>query len=113
MSHLLRILHQRQENPCASSSSLVLISAEGIAPIWISGENIPQEEDIPDCPCGAKIIFEFQSVMPHLLNYLKADRLGRSVDWGVLAVFTCAESCGLGTGYTEEFVWKQDITDAT
>lgn len=50
-------------------------------------------------------------VMPQLLNYLKADRLGRSVDWGVLAVFTCAESCRLGVGYTEEFVWKQDITD--
>ncbi|XP_029079685.1 programmed cell death protein 2 isoform X2 [Monodon monoceros] len=88
----------------------ILRYGRGIAPIWISGENIPQEKDIPDCPCGAKRIFEFQ-VMPHLLNYLKADRLGRSVDWGVLAVFTCAESCGLGTGYTEEFVWKQDITD--
>lgn len=50
--------------------------------------------------------------MPQLLNYLKADRLGRSVDWGVLAIFTCAESCELGIGYTEEFVWKQDITDA-
>lgn len=54
----------------------------------------------------------FSQVMPQLLNYLKADRLGRSVDWGVLAIFTCAESCELGIGYTEEFVWKQDITDA-
>ncbi|XP_024600653.1 programmed cell death protein 2 isoform X2 [Neophocaena asiaeorientalis asiaeorientalis] len=88
----------------------ILRYGRGIAPIWISGENIPQEKDIPDCPCGAKRIFEFQ-VMPQLLNYLKADRLGRSVDWGVLAVFTCAESCGLGTGYTEEFVWKQDVTE--
>ena len=50
--------------------------------------------------------------MPQLLNHLKADRLGRSVDWGVLAVFTCAESCSLGTGYTEEFVWRQDVTAA-
>ena len=49
--------------------------------------------------------------MPQLLNHLKADRLGRSVDWGILAVFTCAESCSLGVGYTEEFVWKQDVTD--
>ncbi|XP_072822371.1 programmed cell death protein 2 isoform X2 [Vicugna pacos] len=88
----------------------VLRYGRGIAPIWISGENVPQEKDIPDCPCGAKRMFEFQ-VMPQLLNYLKADRLGRSVDWGVLAIFTCAESCRLGTGYTEEFVWKQDITD--
>ncbi|KAG8504732.1 Programmed cell death protein 2 [Galemys pyrenaicus] len=89
----------------------ILRYGRGIAPIWISGENIPQEKDIPDCPCGAKRIFEFQ-VMPQLLYYLKADRLGRSVDWGVLAIFTCAKSCRLGTGYTEEFVWKQDVTAA-
>nr|XP_014338015.1 PREDICTED: programmed cell death protein 2 [Bos mutus] len=89
----------------------ILRYGRGIAPLWISGENIPKEKDIPDCPCGAKRLFEFQ-VMPQLLNYLKADRLGRSVDWGVLAIFTCAESCKLGIGYTEEFVWKQDITDA-
>lgn len=89
----------------------ILRYGRGIAPLWISGENTPKEKDIPDCPCGAKRLFEFQ-VMPQLLNYLKADRLGRSVDWGVLAIFTCAESCKLGIGYTEEFVWKQDITDA-
>lgn len=53
----------------------------------------------------------YSQVMPQLLNYLKADSLGRSVDWGVLAVFTCAESCRLGAGYTEEFVWKQEIAD--
>uniref|UniRef100_F7I6Z0 Programmed cell death protein 2 n=1 Tax=Callithrix jacchus TaxID=9483 RepID=F7I6Z0_CALJA len=62
------------------------------------------------CISGAKRIFEFQ-VMPQLLNYLKADRLGKSIDWGILAVFTCAESCSLDTGYTEEFVWKQDVTN--
>ncbi|XP_052501643.1 programmed cell death protein 2 isoform X1 [Budorcas taxicolor] len=89
----------------------ILRYGRGIAPLWISGENTPREKDIPDCPCGAKRLFEFQ-VMPQLLNYLKADRLGKSVDWGVLAIFTCAESCKLGIGYTEEFVWKQDITDA-
>ncbi|XP_012590300.1 PREDICTED: programmed cell death protein 2 [Condylura cristata] len=89
----------------------ILRYGRGIAPVWISGENVPREEDIPDCPCGAKRIFEFQ-VMPQLLYYLKADRLGRSVDWGVLAIFTCAESCRLGTGYAEEFVWKQDVAAA-
>lgn len=50
-------------------------------------------------------------VMPQLLNYLKADSLGHSVDWGILTVFTCAESCSLGSGYAEEFVWKQDFAD--
>ncbi|XP_019807394.1 programmed cell death protein 2 isoform X2 [Tursiops truncatus] len=103
-------IFQKFKTKISSEPEQILRYGRGIAPIWISGENIPQEKDIPDCPCGAKRIFEFQ-VMPHLLNHLKADRLGRSVDWGVLAVFTCAESCGLGTGYTEEFVWKQDVTD--
>ncbi|XP_016068418.1 PREDICTED: programmed cell death protein 2, partial [Miniopterus natalensis] len=103
-------IFQEFKTKIALEPEQILRYGRGLAPIWISGENIPQEEDIPDCPCGAKRIFEFQ-VMPQLLNYLKADRLGRSVDWGILAVFTCAESCSLGTGYTEEFVWKQDVTD--
>jgi pre-rRNA-processing protein TSR4 len=38
----------------------ILRYGRGIEPMWISGENIPQEKDIPDCPCGAKRIFEFQ-----------------------------------------------------
>ncbi|VCW70045.1 unnamed protein product, partial [Gulo gulo] len=103
-------IFQKFKTKIALEPEQVLRYGRGIAPVWISGENIPQEKDIPNCPCGAKRIFEFQ-VMPQLLNHLKADRLGRSIDWGVLAVFTCAENCGLGTGYTEEFVWKQDITD--
>ncbi|ELW69086.1 Programmed cell death protein 2 [Tupaia chinensis] len=64
-----------------------------------------------------KIIFQIVPAVPR--EYLNsrsclscwADSLGRSVDWGTLAVFTCADSCSLGTGYTEEFVWKQDVTD--
>jgi pre-rRNA-processing protein TSR4 len=60
---------------------------------------------------SALLMLSSSQVMPQLLNHLKADRLGRSIDWGVLAVFTCAESCSLGSGYTEEFVWKQDVTD--
>ncbi|NP_001399785.1 programmed cell death protein 2 isoform 2 [Mus musculus] len=103
-------IFQKFKSKIALEPEQILRYGRGIKPIWISGENIPQEKDIPDCPCGAKRIFEFQ-VMPQLLNHLKADRLGRSIDWGVLAVFTCAESCSLGSGYTEEFVWKQDVTD--
>lgn len=53
----------------------------GIAPIGISGENITQGKDIPDCSCGAKRMFEFQAV-PQLLHCQKADSLGRRVDWG-------------------------------
>ncbi|KAM5326703.1 programmed cell death protein 2 [Glossophaga mutica] len=104
-------MFQKFKTKTALEPDQVLRYGRGIAPVWISGESIPREEDIPDCPCGAKRTFEFQ-VMPQLLNHLKADRLGRSVDWGVLAVFTCAESCSLGAGYTEEFVWRQDVTAA-
>ncbi|EHB17582.1 Programmed cell death protein 2 [Heterocephalus glaber] len=96
-------IFQKFKTQIAHESEQILRYGRGIEPIWISGENIPQENDIPVCPCGAKRIFEFQ--------HLKADRLGKSVDWGILAVFTCAESCSLGSGYTEEFVWKQDVTD--
>uniref|UniRef100_A0A8D0G616 Programmed cell death protein 2 C-terminal domain-containing protein n=1 Tax=Sphenodon punctatus TaxID=8508 RepID=A0A8D0G616_SPHPU len=80
----------------------------GEDPIWISGENIPQTTDIPNCSCGAKRIFEFQ-VMPQLLNHLKVDSLGESVDWGTLVVYTCAENCNQDNAYTEEFIWKQDF----
>ncbi|XP_006876249.1 PREDICTED: programmed cell death protein 2 [Chrysochloris asiatica] len=103
-------IFQKFKMQIALEPEQIIRYGRGTAPIWISGENVPQEEDIPNCPCGSKRTFEFQ-VMPHLLNLLKADSLGRSVDWGVLGVFTCADSCALGSGYTEEFVWKQDVTD--
>ncbi|KAM9667364.1 programmed cell death protein 2 [Trichechus inunguis] len=103
-------IFQKFKKQIALEPEQILRYGRGAAPVWISGENVPQEKDIPNCPCGAKRIFEFQ-VMPQLLNLLKADSLGTSVDWGVLAIFTCADSCALGTGYAEEFVWKQDVTD--
>lgn len=81
----------------------------GIAAIWISGENIPEEQEIPDCPCGAQRTFEFQ-VMSQLLSCAQAGRLGGSVVLGSQAGFACAENCRLGTGYTEDSVWKQEVT---
>nr|XP_021151716.1 programmed cell death protein 2 [Columba livia] len=81
----------------------------GKGPIWVSGENIPEEKDIPSCSCGAKRIFEFQ-IMPQLLNHLQVDSLGESIDWGTLVVYTCADNCGAGNEYLEEFIWKQDFS---
>ncbi|XP_048794128.1 programmed cell death protein 2 isoform X1 [Lagopus muta] len=81
----------------------------GEGPIWVSGENIPEEKDIPNCLCGAKRVFEFQ-VMPQLLNHLKVDSLGESIDWGTLVVYTCAENCSAENKYAEEFIWKQDFS---
>ncbi|XP_042638193.1 programmed cell death protein 2 [Orycteropus afer afer] len=102
-------IFQKFKRQIALEPEQILRYGRGAAPVWISADNVPQEEDIPNCPCGAKRVFEFQ-VMPQLLNLLKADSLGRSIDWGVLAVFTCADSCTLGAGYAEEFVWKQDVS---
>ncbi|RXM94976.1 Programmed cell death protein 2 [Acipenser ruthenus] len=35
-------------------------------PLWVSDENVPKETDIPNCLCGAKRLFEFQTPMRQL-----------------------------------------------
>ncbi|XP_073407958.1 programmed cell death protein 2 isoform X1 [Dendrobates tinctorius] len=87
----------------------VLRYSKGGEPLWISLQNVPVENDIINCDCGAKRVFEFQ-VMPQLLNYLKVDSLQQSIDWGVLAVYTCSANCNAETHYVEEFLWKQDVS---
>jgi pre-rRNA-processing protein TSR4 len=93
------------------------------APLWISADGQPKA--VPACgACGAARQFEFQ-VMPQLLNHLDIDALdASSIDWGILAVYTCSESCSarpavavgegagaaaaaVGTAYLDEFVWRQ------
>ncbi|XP_044865075.1 programmed cell death protein 2 [Mauremys mutica] len=103
-------IFQKFKNRIAAEPEQILRYCRGgEGPIWISGENIPQMKDIPNCSCGAQRMFEFQ-VMPQLLNHLKVDSLGESIDWGTLVVYTCAENCNQANGYMEEFIWKQDIT---
>ena len=86
-------------------------------PLWISSRNIPGPKDIPDCEaCGSSRIFEFQ-IMPQLLNRLNLDIVvqgntgpsAESIDWGVLAIYTCSASCNESVSYKQEFMWKQDI----
>lgn len=43
--------------------------------------------------------------MPQLLNSLNNEHL----DWGIIAVYTCENSCSVDGEYVEEFVYKQDI----
>jgi pre-rRNA-processing protein TSR4 len=117
----------------------VLRCAKDGAPIW----SVPQpkqqqaggkssKEDplsVPDCPCGAKRVFEFQ-LMPSLLHVLEVDRHAlnsqppasdESMDailtrefanggqnWGALAIYTCSESCETNR---EEFVIVQNSVD--
>ncbi|KAJ8919320.1 hypothetical protein NQ315_003904 [Exocentrus adspersus] len=76
---------------------------KGGSPLWIASEPLP--EGIPDCNfcCGPRR-FEFQ-IMPQLLTMLKENEL----DWGVIAVYTCVNSCADTVNYKEEFVFKQDV----
>uniref|UniRef100_A0A6J0UFC8 Programmed cell death protein 2 n=1 Tax=Pogona vitticeps TaxID=103695 RepID=A0A6J0UFC8_9SAUR len=106
-----KIFQKFKERISLDPEQIIRYCRDGEGPLWISGENIPQETDIPDCLCGAKRIFEFQ-VMPQLLNHLKVDSIEESIDWGTLAIYTCAKSCNMSSHYVEEFIWKQDISSS-
>ncbi|XP_015217969.2 programmed cell death protein 2 isoform X1 [Lepisosteus oculatus] len=101
-------LFQKFKQRTAHEPHQVLRYCRKGSPLWVSAEHRPQEKDIPNCSCGARRVFEFQ-VMPQLLNHLKVDTLQESIDWGVLAVYTCTETCEQGNSYTAEFIWKQDF----
>lgn len=76
-------------------------------PLWMAEANRLASVDVPNCDhCQGERVFEFQ-LMPQLLNSLKSDTL----DWGVLAVYTCKQSCGAEGKYLAEFLHKQDIED--
>lgn len=49
--------------------------------------------------------------MPQLLIDLGFENTLNSLDWGILAVFTCKNSCTPKSGYVPEFIWKQDIVE--
>ncbi|NWR88959.1 PDCD2 protein, partial [Furnarius figulus] len=104
-----KIFQMFKEKVAAEPEQIIRYCRGGEGPVWVSGENRPEEKDIPNCLCGAKRIFEFQ-IMPQLLNHLQVDSLGESIDWGTLVVYTCADSCGGANEYLEEFIWKQDYS---
>jgi len=67
-------------------------------PLWFSDKKTWKNEDLPVCAnCNGKLIFEFQmhssllNLFPELLD----------VNWGIIAVYTCENSCDKG-GYVEE-----------
>ncbi|NP_001134666.1 programmed cell death protein 2 [Salmo salar] len=101
---------QKFKRRIASEPHQVLRYFRDGSPLWISSEHVPVEKGIPHCSCGSRRIFEFQ-VMPQLLNDLKVDSPDASIDWGTLAVYTCADSCDQGNKYSSEFIWKQDFTE--
>ncbi|KAJ6633103.1 Programmed cell death protein 2 [Pseudolycoriella hygida] len=90
----------------AQYNDQVLRYNRGGEPLWISSQNILPEQQVPACEnCQSKRVFEFQ-IMPQMLNVL--NDLDKSIDWGVINVYTCEKSCS-STGYVREFVYKQDI----
>lgn len=51
--------------------------------------------------------------MPQLLVHLDVDNLNNSIDWGILAIYTCSQSCDIDARYVEEYLWKQDYSNKT
>ncbi|CAH1174151.1 unnamed protein product [Phaedon cochleariae] len=87
----------------AQNPDQVIRYKRGGRPFWIARAPLPDK--IPECEhCGGDRQFEFQ-IMPQMLTLLKET----SLDWGVLVVFTCKNSCTDKGGYREEFVFKQDV----
>lgn len=83
---------------------VVRYAVDGAGPLWVDTAGRAGEGDVPPCgACGGPRRFEFQA-LPQLLYYLRAGKL----DWGTLAVYTCAASCGGDdAAYRREFVWRQ------
>lgn len=81
----------------------VLRYERGGIPLWISKEALPM--DIPNCEnCNQPRQFEFQ-IMPQMLTIIKENDL----DWGILIIYTCKQSCTDGKSYKCEFIIKQDV----
>eukprot|EP01083_Nonionella_stella_P273581 928106_1 len=69
-------------------------------PLWVGTPGRACAEEVAPCErCGEKRKFEFQ-VMPQILHFLNVDTgiesRDTALDWGTLAVYTCARSCGDG-----------------
>ena len=72
---------------------------------------------VPKCICGSNRYFEFQ-LMPSVLHVLKCDDHAHKsctshenyggMNWGVLAVYSCSQSCSQSI---EEFVVVQESAD--
>ncbi|EPX72731.1 programmed cell death protein [Schizosaccharomyces octosporus yFS286] len=79
-------------------------------PLWCNKDGIPT--NVPNCSCGAKRILETQ-ILSTLLTELNIDHSSENaLDWGVLAIYTCSESCDLANkGIAEEVCWLQKFSE--
>ncbi|XP_038210708.1 programmed cell death protein 2-like [Zerene cesonia] len=87
----------------------VLRYDRGGVPLWITAQ--ADNIDIPKCSyCNEPRQFEFQ-IMPQLLNFINIGIEINSIDWGILAIYTCNKSCNKGPAYKEEMLIKQDLSN--
>ncbi|KAF5302831.1 hypothetical protein FQA39_LY02011 [Lamprigera yunnana] len=99
------IAFSRFRKRIARNSDQVLRYERDGTPLWIAID--PKPLQIPDCEyCNAPRQFEFQ-IMPQMLSVLNENVL----DWGVLVVYSCKNSCTNEGGYKTEFVFKQDVSN--
>lgn len=63
-----------------------------------------------DALSNVLMLFLFQ-VMPQLLNFIDVGTDFQSIDWGVLAIYTCKASCNGGPAYKMEYMIKQDLAN--
>lgn len=97
------------KNRIQSNPDQVIRYERGGSPLYISSLNHAQ--NIPKCEeCKGDRQFEFQ-IMPQMLHHLKCEDSSTSLDWGILAIFTCKRSCTPKAGYASEYILKQDITE--
>lgn len=88
----------------ASDPDQIVRYDRGGDPLLIAKHPIP--ENIPPCEyCNSERQFELQ-IMPQMLSVLNETQL----DWGVLLVYTCKNSCTNTAGYKREFIFKQDVS---
>ncbi|XP_034475877.1 programmed cell death protein 2 [Drosophila innubila] len=101
---------KRFKKQTAAEPEQIVRYKRGGEPLWIANtaDTIESQlQKLPSCShCQGPLQFEFQ-IMPQMLVPLKDD----SLDWGVVAVYTCARSCNI-SGYVEEHIIKQDIIAA-
>jgi len=89
-------------------TQVIRYNRHGAEPLWISSMGKYNIKNIPNCSnCNGKRSFEFQ-IMPQMLNDLR----NYDLDWGIIAIYTCANDCNTNGKYVQEFCFKQDVTKA-
>lgn len=85
--------------------------SEDKEPLWVRDDQRPSLQQIGCCSnCRQPRTFEFQ-VMPQILNHLQLDHLdSNTLDFGVIAIYTCPNDCNISENFLEEGFFVQNPT---